>query len=557
MVTILERCDSQNARDAHPERFVKIKRLLADLMPWDLHLDGLRRWVGLDKLVQRITSATKTSVDPAALHTLEDDDFRIRTVTQSALRAEVNHSEQTVKWGRYLRAPQVYFDLLKQAGNKLALLRDVAPPNYGGKTGINEFYHLNKEKISEWGIEQEFLFPLLKSPGDSSDILIDITELGHKVFVCRMTKEELAHGGKFNALRYIEWGEKQVFTSGTQAGLTWPHGAEVRGRNPGWYSLPSYRGKPAKLFFAIAYGDRHIHKYSPEPLLGNNRLYFLLPAEGIGDEIVAAVMNSSLTAFFTESTGRVTMGDGALELTVEDARDYLYVPDARKIDDPSRQAIHAAFQPLLQRPIGSVFDEIQLPDRQALDRAVLSAVGLNPDKWLPRLYEGLSLLVRERMELGKKRSQSGKARTQKAAGRVAGNVLNDLLPEGIQRFPDDFLTPAGRASQREIQLPEKPVQHRGGFFGKEELSDESGEKIMLNNIFEVRFVLYAQASGARVVHIPDKMVEITRSVNEYNRYLRDLRQRLYEDYFRRTLDQVAANRFVEDTWRKLKLPALE
>ena len=53
------------------------------------------------------------------------------------------------------------------------------------------------------------------------------------------------------------------------------------------------------------------------------------------------------------------MGDGALELTVEDARDYLYVPDARKFDKVNRKAIRAAFQPLLQRPIGSVLDEIQ------------------------------------------------------------------------------------------------------------------------------------------------------------------------------------------------------
>jgi methylase of polypeptide subunit release factors len=557
VVTILERCESQKARDAHPARFVKIKRPLAELMPWDLHLDGLRRWVGMDKLVQRITTVTKTSNDPSTPHTVEDDDFRIRTIKQSTLRAEVNNSEQTVKWGRYLRAPQIYFDLLKQTGDKLALLRDVAPPARGSLTGINEFYHLDGKRISELELEPEFLFPLLKSPGESSEILVDESNLNLKVFVCRLSKDELRSQGKLKALRYIEWGEKQVFASGTQAGMTWPNGAEVKNRKPGWYAIPLYRSRPAQLFFASAFGERHLHKFCTKPLIADKRLYFLSPVDNIDDELAGAVMNSSLTAFFTETAGRVSMGDGALELTVEDARDYLCVPDARKFDDPSRQAIRAAFQPLLQRSIGSVFDEIQLPDRQALDRAMLSAVGLDPDEWLPRLYAGLSELVRERMEMGKKRGQSGKARTQKAAGRVAEDVLNDLLPEGIQRFPDDFLTPAGRASQREIQLPEKPVQHRGIFFGKEELSDESGQKIMLNNIFEVRFVLFAQASGARIIHLPDKMVEITRSVNEYNRYLRDLRQRLYEAYFRRTLDQAAANRFVDETWRMFKLPIIQ
>jgi hypothetical protein len=76
-------------------------------------------------------------------------------------------------------------------------------------------------------------------------------------------------------------------------------------------------------------------------------------------------------------------------------------------------------------------------------------------------------------------------------------------------------------------------------------------------MFEVRYVLYAQANGVRVAHIPDKMVEVTRTVNEYSKYLRELRTRLYEAFFRQTLDQVAANRFVDDTWRKLKLPMVE
>ncbi len=556
VVTILERCDSEKARDANPARFIKIKRELAELMPWDIHLDGLRHWVGMDKLVQRIAAATKASDDPAAPHTVEDDDFRIRTVKQGALRAEVIRSEQTVKWGRYLRAPQVYFDLVKQAGNNLALLGQVASPKFGSKTRINEFFHLDTQTIEHWGIDPVYCLPLIKSPGDTSTINIDPEELDLRVFVCRKSKDELRAAGQLGTLAYIEWGEKQDYKTGVQRGMKWPDGPWVKDRKPGWYALPSNETQLGQLFFTQAYGDRFIQSYSPIPLIPDARLYFLSPNKK-DTEVISAVINSSLAAFFTELAGRVTMGDGALELKVEDARDYLLVPNPRKFNKSSRQAIRTAFQPLLQRPIGSVLEEIQRPDRQAFDRAVLSAVGLDADVWLPRLYEGLSVLVRERIELAKRRGQSRSSRSKKSAGRVADEVLSDLLPEGVQHFPDDFLTPAGRASLREIPLPEKTVQHKGAFFGKEELSDESGTKIMLNNMFEVRYVLYSQASGARVVHMPEKMVEVTRAVSEYNRYLRDLRQRLYEAYFRRRLDQTAANRFVEDTWRKLKLPPLQ
>ncbi|MBK6433668.1 hypothetical protein [Candidatus Amarolinea dominans] len=123
---------------------------------------------------------------------------------------------------------------MAQAGEALALLKDVAPPTFGSKTGINEFFHFDSAKAAEWGIEPEFLFPLLKSPGDSDRIPVDEGELKLKVFVCRLTKDELRAVGKLNALRYIEWGEQRVFASGAQTGQTWPHGAEVKGRKPGW-----------------------------------------------------------------------------------------------------------------------------------------------------------------------------------------------------------------------------------------------------------------------------------------------------------------------------------
>jgi len=161
VVTIVERCSNPAERDAHPSRFVKVRRPLAELIPWDLRLEALNRWTGLDGLVKRIEAVWQTSDDAAQPTVHEDDDFRIRAVRQGALRQQVEAAGQTVKWGPYLRAPDVYFDLLHQAGDRLALLRDVAPPARGSLTGNNEFYHFDDGRIAEWGIEPEFLFPLL------------------------------------------------------------------------------------------------------------------------------------------------------------------------------------------------------------------------------------------------------------------------------------------------------------------------------------------------------------------------------------------------------------
>jgi hypothetical protein len=522
-----------------------------------MRLDALNRWIGLDKLVGRIEGVGEDGQagSPDRPFPYEDANFRVRAVCQGLLRAQVEAAGQTAKWGVYLRAPQVYFDLVTQAGDRLALLKDVAPPTFGSKTGINEFFHFDSTRAAEWGIEPEFLFPLLKSPGDSDRIPVAEAELKLKVFVCRLTKDELRVQGKTKALRYIEWGEQQKF----QDGRPWPEGVEVQNRQPGWYALPEYRSRPARLFFTKAYGECHSVRYSPTDLIADQRLYFLSPNPGVDLDLLAAVMNSGLGAFLIEVTGRVTLGDGALELAVEDARDCLRVPDIREFDTAKRREIQDAFKPLLARPIGPVREEISKSDRRKLDAAVLRALGLDPDRWLPAIYEGLTTLVSERVGLGQQRGQTrSKSKPQRAASRVAESVLSDLLPNGPQRFPDEFLSPAAQqGSFRDIPLPALPLRHAGHLWGKEELTTADGEVLQVANKFEAHYVLYAQANGQSVARLPEKPIEVSRAVADYNQYLRGLRGELQQAYFRRTLDRGAAERFVAEAWRKLSLPESE
>jgi hypothetical protein len=561
VVTILERCADPAERDDHLVKFVKVKRKLAELIPQDMRLEALARWQRLDSLARRIEA-----VSPSPFPRLGEErgsggearadgpDFRIRAVRQGDLRAQVEAAGQTVKWGPYLRAPDVYFDLLRQAGGRLALLRNIAPPTFGSKTGINEFFHFDEAKARDWNIEPEFLFPLLKSPGESAYIPLDEKELKLKVFVCRLTKDELRAQGKSGALRYIEWGERQVFSDGRP----WPQGVEVRDRQPGWYALPEYRSYFAQVFFTKAYHDRHLLRYSSQPLIADQRLYFLSPAGDVPHELLAAMMNSSLTALNIEVNGRVMLGEGVLELAVEDARDYLLVPEVRQFSPAARQTIVAAFQPLLTRPIGSVFEEAARKDRQALDVAVLRAMDLDPADWLPRLYDGLTTLVRERTGLGRMRSKARKGKVARAANQVGEGVLDDVLPDGPRRFPDDFWSPAARAGKfTEVTLPQAPLRYAGPMFGTEEVMAEGGFHYQARSKAEAKYLIYAQAAGQTVARLPVQPVELTRAVANYEQYVRQTRDALYEAYYHRTLDQKAASRFVVNTMQQLKLVLLE
>ncbi len=556
--TIIERCEDQKERDSHLVKFVKVKKRLADLIPGDPQIEAVERWKRHLRLADKIeaTGRKDAKTVPLGVLTEENNDFRIRVCRQGELRADLGREQKTVKWGKYLRAPDVFFDLIER--RSLCLLAQIAQVRRGSLTGINEFYHILPDRAKELGIEPEFLKPLLKSPGESGFIPIDKKQLALRLFVCRLTKAELKKQGKTGALKYIEWGEKQVFQSGAQRGLTWPHGAEVKVRAPGWYAIPDHRSKPAHVFFACAFGERHMHRFCSTPVIADKRLYFLTAENGIGDTLLAAIMNSFVTALSAELMGRLTMGDGVLELTVEEANDYLLVPDLRVVSAAHKKAITSAFDMLCQREIGNVFDEVKQKDRQALDSAILTAIGLDPKKYLKPIYEALCELVRERINLGEQRckTRKTKARKSKAENESFTEVLDEQLPSGPKRFPDDlFSSDAAKGEMIEVPLPETPLRldlvltHATLYEGSKPFREARFPA-------EGKFILYCQQAGQVVARIPLKIVEVTRTIANYENYLRDLRKTLYDAYYRRTLDVAVAGRLTQAAFDRFKLPKI-
>jgi type I restriction enzyme M protein len=560
ILTIIERCDKTQQRDSHMVKFVKVKKRLTDLAPGDPKIEAKARWRKLEQLTERIEKAGKPygKTVPLGVVTVEDDDFRIRVCRQAELRADLERGGKTVKWGKYLRTPEVFFELTKLGC--LCPLVELGKVSRGSLSGNNEFYHLTPAEAAEKNIEEEFLQPLLKSPGESNLIPIDRRKLDLRVFVCRRSKEELKKQGKNGALAYILWGEKQVYVDGKQAGLTWPHGAEVRVRKTGWYAIPKHRARTAQVFIAAAFGDRHMHRFSKKPVIADKRLYFLEPQENISDELLAAVLNSSITALATELAGRVSMGDGALELTVEDANDYLTLPDVRHSTTAQKAAVTEAFEELCKREIGNVFEEVKQKDRQALDAAVLRAIGLDPKKYLQPIYDGLCELVRERGELGQMRGKARKTKSRKtgAEKQTLQDVLTEELPNGPHRFPDEFFSDTAKGETKtDIELPGKElVLDTGGFIPALYAKDKSWNRTVKSSA-EGKFLLYAQQAGHKVAQVPSKPVEVSRTVANYEGYLRELRKRLYEAFYRRTLDARIADTLTQTVFDKFRLPNLE
>jgi len=560
VVTIVERCPNARQRDANLVRFIKAKKRLRDLIPHDMMTEGQARWGHLRKLAQRATRGQPAAdagegILPA---TVEDEDLRIRVVRQHDLRIEVEETGRTVKWGRLLRGPDALFELQAEAQERLCLLRDVAPASLGCKTELNEFFYLTEDRVEQSDVEPEFLLPLIKFAGDDASVRIDAQALPLKVFVCREPKERLRESGRLGALRYIEWGEHQRYSSGTHIGLKWCENPWIQDRRPGWWALPTFRTRPSQVFFMSAYGDRFVQRFSEVPLIADKRLYFLSPPGPQDAPLLAAVLNSTVVALFIETTGRVTLGDGVLELTVEEAGDYLMVPDMRRFSRTDAARIIKALAPLLSRPIGSIFDEVHRADRRKLDEAVLRAMGLKPAKYLDAIYGGATSLVRERIELGKMRGSAKGAKAKRNTAKARRDAAAEVLPDGVRKFPDEFLDLAAkRGPFREIVVPDEPLEVVDSGLFCSVVSEASDFRLSCRNTVEAKYIVYARHNGSTTIRLPDEQINLFRTVKAYETYLRDTRKVLLKTLSERTLDHKKAAQLTQRVWAELGLPPIE
>ena len=557
VVTILERIPSKTAvskecRDNHLVKFVKIKKRLKDLIPWDMKMEAMRRWNGLDKLIHKIEKmgsehfklkGTKIENTLKDIATYEDDDFRIRVIRQGELLENLESAGKTVKWGQYLRASDIYFEILEKCKDKLVPLKEVAEVRFGIKTGINEFFYLDEEKVKHWGIEEEFLAPVIKSPKEAKRILLKSKDVECKVFLCHETKADLRKQKKFGALKYIEWGEKQK----TKDGTAWPDVETVSGRKL-WYDLGER--EPGKILLQMITNDRFFAPYNADNVQVDHNLFELFPKEKNYSYGLGIYLNSSIVALFRELISRVNLGEGATKTEGVDWKDIL---------TPKKEILQALsehkklLEALQKRDIESIFEEVKMKDRQRLDILVLEAIGLDPKKYLKPIYDGLCELVRERLELAGMRKKNKTTKTEKDVEKLMEQVVNEAIPHGLRKFPEEFIDNRYLKDAKEISIPNEPLKLGKFFFGRQEILSESGFKYETASVAEAKFIIYSQIPNCYILKVPEDKIRLKKAVDEYERYIDELKDELFQTLFTRTHDHKLADTLVIRVMEKFEI----
>ena len=543
-IVILEKCSDKRQRKKNLVKFVQLNKPLKDFI--DLQNEG-ERWKSVNKLVRLIENKKKY---------YEDERIRIYPIEQERLWKEGFDEDsgkyEGSKWGKYLRAPEIFFTILEKGKDLFVPLKEVADVRRGFTTGANEFFYLTEEEIKRWGIEREFWmhplrkeepplakvwkdkggeyfkksqytedFPLkevlrddsfvywipnyvIKSPRECKSIVINPEDLKYRVLMIHRDKEDLKGT---NMLKYIEWGEERGF-----------HKRPTCASRKRWYDLGSH------VDDIITFPERERKKFivflNEDRICLNKNLYGI-SLNQVKPKILCAFLNSSITAMTAELIGRLPGGGGGpLDLDVRMVAS-LSVIDFSKFSKLQIKKLEKAFDKLSQCPIESIFEEIGAntpeevsldkvkPERRELDKIVMGEIlGLTEEEQL-EVYKAVIDLVKSRLEKARSVPKQAKRKRVDIVA-LAESILREIDTSDLKKFPDDYIE---GEECREIEVPEgKPEAGSDlhGFFVK--IGDA---RIECGSQAEAKYIEYAVMNGNARIRIPKDERAIKNAVECY------------------------------------------
>jgi hypothetical protein len=337
------------------------------------------------------------------------------------------------KWGRYLRAPDFYFEVMREFGHRFTRLGEVASIKYGILSGCDAFFmprNVSAELLAkhrgeeEWKslrlmkrcrraevergkvvivkcgdntlhpLEAEFVRPEVHSLMQVDRPVVHPAQLDRVVL---WVNQELKDIKGTYAHHFITWGSKQTFASNKSKAVPIPQRPGCAGRSP-WYDLT---GREAGTgFWPMAQQYRHIIPANPNKLVCNHNLFALhtLTANLSATRALMPIQNTTLIALIKCFFGRYAGAEGNLKTEVVDTV-LIEIPDPHHVTEPVLEKLETALTSMQKREVTHLVEEaflrcktaedvreaarlplglpreLQQADRRALDDAVFELLG--------------------------------------------------------------------------------------------------------------------------------------------------------------------------------------
>lgn len=449
-IIILQKCRDEKERNENLVRFVYLKKPLRDFIPpaqsmWEKQLERLNKIDNLKKTILAHDDFYENEdlrIFPKSQKNLWDEGFDLKT-----------NKYIGAKWGKYLRAPEIFFKIMEKGKDKLISLKEVAKVRRGFTTGANEFFYLGEDEVNKRKIEKKYLQPIIFSLKEVKGYKLDKNVLRKKVVICSKQTKELKNT---NLLKYIKWGEKQGYNKKPTCAS--------RG-SKAWYSL----GKSwhyASLIFPAKVGER-MPVFLNDNVFEDKKLYGITPNNPIETLILAALLNTTISRFFIEFTYRQLTGSQAIADIDVNIVESLLIPDITKIKKKTKENLINKMNGLIKTNAESIFNEIADSlenvslekvkfERRELDKIIMGEILELTNEAQLEVYRAVVDLVKSRINKAKSFGKKKKVKNGINVEALVKIVMNNIGEETLGRFYKEKILTQKEIYTRELsKLPGK------------------------------------------------------------------------------------------------------
>jgi len=559
-VTILRRQKDEAARMTNTVRFVQLRKPIRDILAHDGTTIGAIK--AADAFHDEILALTQNTVN---------DRYRARLVPQAqlwtdgvklgAMMGKEPGKYYGGKWGIYLRAPDLWFDLVDRCRLGLAPLGDIADVRFGVKTGKDCFFypkdctseclaaqHDPIEFEAEYGvarslvascniklvrcgeglgevrpIESRFLEPEVHNIMQVNALAVAPEDCGRLILLVRDRKRELRGT---HVLEYIKWGEKQGYHAGSSCA-----GRATEAQD--WYDLTHYERADIIL--------PKIQQYRLMALLNPRRLHInssLLGIYHVPKQLIkplCAVLNSTAAILSRLVCARILGVEGNIQLDVYSAKLMLAPVLGDSTPRPVLDRLTSCIDAILRREVLSFVPErrmremayraagreadlqklsglceLDMADRRELDDAVLEMMGESSPERRKELIDRLYAYLREFFEQVRQKEEKAIANKKRAKRRgpakpseIAAEILEEIREKDaylLQRYDPGFLDPSKPYDTYELPSVGEP-SHDQTLFAANGVAFRKGKKpvamVETKNAAQDALIVLLARSGVR------------------------------------------------------------
>jgi len=550
-IVILEKCKDKKERDENLVRFVYLFKPLSYFMPpaQEMWQEQVERLHEIDNLIRTIMAHSDF---------YQNEELRIFPKSQSELWEEGFHKGTGkyvgAKWGKYLRAPEIFFKILEKGKSKLVPLKEVAEVRRGFTTGANEFFYLTEEEIKRRGIEREFWMHqddkgnwvpnyVIKSPRECKSIVVKPEDLKYRVLMIHKDRKDLKGT---NVLKYIGEGERKGY-----------HLRPTCASRERWYDLGER--KPYGFLHPMIHNDRQPIGLNQSSVYVDHNLFEIQPERRDFLMPISLFFASSLAPLIKELGGRVNLGEGALKTEGIDIERFLTVTPST-LSEWQVDALQAWMNKHRNFTHNSLFSELGAsspeevcldkvkPDRRELDKIVMGEIlGLNEEEQLD-VYKGVVDLVKSRIEKAKSFGKRRKTKEGIDIDLLVKTVMDKLGADTLGKFYRDKILPRKPLRTQSLPRISDEIKLQQGLFGWRLSSGR--EHLDCASEMEARYLKVWLQAGLTSVKMPKDDDYLNETVPELET-LKQKTDEVFEDYLGSILDTRLRQRLLHQLWQEV------